>query len=189
MIVNVFLSASVPLPTRHPRFHETADVMAIKEAIKALVVEMIPRGTIVFGGHPAITPLVASLMRDHFPGHSERAVLYQSLEFEGQFPPEVSAFPNVTYVRKSSEGRASSLLNMRRRMLFDRQISAAVFIGGMEGVIDEYNLVRENCPNATIIPLASTGAAALEIFNEGRYPSEFKFDINYISLFRRSIKI
>ena len=77
MTVNVFLSASVPLPTRHPRFHETADVMAIKEAIKALVIEVIPRGKIIFGGHPAITPLIASLMADHFPDYADRAILYQ----------------------------------------------------------------------------------------------------------------
>ncbi len=62
-IIQVFLSASVPLPDRDRRFAETADVIAIREAIKAVVGEVIPRGCLVFGGHPAITPLVARLVR------------------------------------------------------------------------------------------------------------------------------
>jgi SLOG cluster3 family len=187
MTVNVFLSASVPLPSRHPRFHETADVMAIKEAIKALVIEVIPRGRIIFGGHPAITPLVASLMASHFPNHTDRAVLYQSLEFDGQFPPEVEAFPKVVYTPKSLNGAAGSLLTMRKRMMSDYQIAVAVFIGGMEGVLDEFILARDLCPNAKFIPLASTGAAALEIFEKGQFADELKNDIGYATVFRRNM--
>jgi hypothetical protein len=43
-MIHVFLSASVPLPNRDPEFLATADVVAIREAIKALVGEVIPKG-------------------------------------------------------------------------------------------------------------------------------------------------
>ena len=161
--------------------------MAIKEAIKALVIEVIPRGKIIFGGHPAITPLIASLMADHFPDYADRAILYQSMQFEGQFPPEVASFPNVIYTPKSLAGLAGSLLTMRKRMLSDQQISAAVFVGGMEGVIDEFDLVKEICPNATLVPLASTGAAALAIFEGGNFTENLKLDITYSTIFRNVI--
>ena len=62
-MINVFLSASVPLPDRNPRFMKMADVIAIRKSVKALVTEVIPKGVIVFGGHPAITPLIALLLR------------------------------------------------------------------------------------------------------------------------------
>jgi hypothetical protein len=185
--VNVFLSASVPLPTRDKRFHSTADVLAIKEAIKALIVEIIPRGRIVFGGHPAITPLISALMKDHYPEKLKQAVLYQSLEFDEQFPQEVLDFLEVIFTPKSTDGRDSSLLEMRRRMIQDSRIDAAIFIGGMDGVIEEYKLVKELAPNAKILPIASTGAAALEIFNSGTFPEQLEADINYSSVFRTMI--
>ena len=60
--MKVFLSASVPLPNRDASFFQTADVVAIREAIKALVLVLLEKnGDLVFGGHPAITPLVRML--------------------------------------------------------------------------------------------------------------------------------
>jgi hypothetical protein len=41
-MIDVFLSASVPLPNRHPRFFETADVLGIREAVKALADVVLP---------------------------------------------------------------------------------------------------------------------------------------------------
>ena len=58
-MLNIFLSASIPLSDRKKCFYETADVLAIKEAVRSLVEVVIPNGRIVCGGHPAITPLLA----------------------------------------------------------------------------------------------------------------------------------
>ncbi|AXJ90542.1 hypothetical protein DKP84_12315 [Acinetobacter pittii] len=58
-MLNIFLSASIPLSNQKKCFYETADVLAIKEAIRSLVEIIIPHGRIVCGGHPAITPLLA----------------------------------------------------------------------------------------------------------------------------------
>lgn len=182
---NVLLSASVPLPSRHPRFHSTADALAIKEAIKALVVNIIPRGRIVFGGHPAITPLISYLVASLFPHLAERAELHQSLHFEGQFPPEVEQFPNVVYTPRNDAGLQASLEDMRLRMINAYNYDAAIFIGGMEGVIDEYNLCRDNL-SCKLIPLPSTGAAAQIIFDEGNFTEELN-NINFSSMFRRMI--
>ena len=55
---------------------------------------------------------------------------------------------------------------MRKRMFEENNFSAAIFIGGMEGVIDEYRMFREYYPQAITIPLASTGAAAKIVYDE-----------------------
>ena len=58
-MIDIFLSASVPLPNRDRKYFETADVFLIREAIRSLVEVVLPRGHITFGGHPAITPLMS----------------------------------------------------------------------------------------------------------------------------------
>jgi hypothetical protein len=63
-MTDIFLSASVPLPDWDHRFFETADVLSIREAIKALVETALPTGRITCGGHPAITPLLALFVRE-----------------------------------------------------------------------------------------------------------------------------
>lgn len=183
----VFLSASVPLPSRHKKYHSTADVMAIREAIKALVVDIIPRGLIVFGGHPAITPLVSTLLADFFPDNLDRAILYQSNEFEGRFPAEVQNFPTVRYTPRSENGLNDSLFKMRSAMISEHKFNAAIFIGGMEGVVAEYEIFRKTHPNALVLPLATTGAAALEIYENGIFPAELGRTVSYSTVFRRMI--
>lgn len=55
----VFLSASVPLPSRNRAYFDTADVIAIRDAIRALTMVIIEEDIqLVFGGHPAITPMI-----------------------------------------------------------------------------------------------------------------------------------
>ena len=54
----IFLSASIPDPKRHPRFFETADMVAIADAVHALCTVVLPTDRLVFGSHLAITPIV-----------------------------------------------------------------------------------------------------------------------------------
>ena len=54
----IFLSASIPLPDRHPKYIETADISAIRDAVNALAKVVIPNAILVWGGHPSITPLI-----------------------------------------------------------------------------------------------------------------------------------
>jgi len=37
---NIFLSASIPLPERDPKYYETADVIAIRDAVIALCINV-----------------------------------------------------------------------------------------------------------------------------------------------------
>lgn len=185
-MINVFLSASVPLPGRDERFLKSADVIAIREAIKGLIEVVVQRGTLVFGGHPAITPMIALLMRSYGADARKRVVLYQSEYFAKRFPQETDEFLDLRTVPARAKSRKRSLERMRKHMIEDTPFDAAVFIGGMEGVLDEYTLFKEHHPNAHLWPIASTGAAAREIFvSEGQPKAEqLLSEMTYATLFR-----
>jgi hypothetical protein len=155
-MLSIFLSASIPLPHRHPKYLETADVAAIRDSIRALVSVVVPRGQIVFGGHPAITPLVCGMT----PNVCKRVILYQSRFFKPRFPPEVSEFEEVRFMDAVDGDLDASLAKMRGAMISAHNFDAAVFLGGMEGVEIEYGIFRRLHPDKPAYPVASAGAAA-----------------------------
>lgn len=182
--MTVFLSASIPLPDRDAEYFETADVVAIRDAVKSFIQIIAPHHQIHFGGHPAITPLISLLMQRHPEIKDQRITLYQSEYFRDKFPQENFDFVNSVYIQAVNDDREESLEIMRRRMVSDRPIRAAVFIGGMEGVIEEYKLVRETNPDAICFPISSTGGAALKIFRSGEFPEFLDQQLTYRTLFR-----
>lgn len=185
-MIEIFLSASVPLPNRDRVFFDTADVLAIREAIKALVEVVLPIGRITCGGHPAITPLLALFSREANLD-SNRLAIYQSKLFEGHLPPELAMFVDVHMVPAVDNNREASLTAMRRAMIESRSFNAAVIIGGMEGIYEEHQLFVERHPNAVVLPLATTGSAARIVYEQGHYDPIFERDRTYSSLFRRKL--
>jgi len=191
-MLNIFLSASIPLSDRKKCFYETADVLAIKEAIRSLVEVVIPNGRIVCGGHPAITPLLAMATKNSKKDRNFISI-YQSNIFKPDFPKSVYDFIDLTLIDGNPEEREESLKIMRQAMIQSQKFDAIVLIGGMEGVIDELEIFLEFHPHAKVIPLASTGAAAKIIYDnekkkqEPRFQldSRFEYDYTYSSLFRR----
>ncbi|WP_337039468.1 hypothetical protein [Elizabethkingia anophelis] len=189
-IKNIFLSASIPLPERDPKYIDSADIIAIRDSVIALVTTVLPHHRIIWGGHPSITPLVYYVMEKLDLNIQKHVTLYQSKFFEKDFPDDNNKFENVTLTEIIENDRDKSLLNMRERMLSEYEFSAAVFIGGMEGVIDEYNMFREKYQDVHILlPVASTGAASKELY-EKNLPKELKNerflkDYGYMSLFQK----
>jgi hypothetical protein len=155
----VFLSASVPVVGRGT-FHETADPFLIQTAVRELVTSVIGHLRIVWGGHPAITPMVWAICEDLGVKYADAVVLYQSRFFEAQFPAENARFGNVVLIDPVTGDREASLRRMREAMLSRPDLTAAVFIGGMEGVAEEYEMFRRFHPDAVVLPLSAPGGAA-----------------------------
>ena len=126
---SVFLSASIPLPDQNLRYSGTTDVIAIRDSVRALVSVVIPTGKIVFGGHPAITPLIRLLVRGMTPDVRQHVILYQSRLYEQRFPPEVAEFEDVRFVDAVGTDEAASLREMRRVMISSQQFDAGIFLG------------------------------------------------------------
>ncbi|MBL8601141.1 MAG: hypothetical protein JNK72_04375 [Myxococcales bacterium] len=166
----VFLSASVPDPLRHPKYITTVDVMAIREAVRALVAVVTPNRKLVFGGHPAISPFVL-LAADEL-GKRDQVVIFVSEHFRNVVPQDNLVFPNLVWTPAVSGGRDASLRLMREEMLGGFTMTAGVFLGGMEGVEAEHELFEQLCPLAPSYPVASTGAAARLLFDAHRGVSD-----------------
>lgn len=186
----IFLSASVPDEERNPKYHGTADRIAIRDAIRALVTVALPHVRIVWGGHPAITPLVRVIAEGMGIVSADKVRLFQSNFFRGRMPDDNAAFERVIKTASVGRDRESSLELMRRTMIKSEKFYAGVFIGGMEGVETEYSLFREIHPQALALPVASTGAAALILYRqESQLPKELETDLAYPTLFRRLLAI
>ncbi|QDO94437.1 hypothetical protein FNB79_10835 [Formosa sediminum] len=181
---NIFLSASIPLPERDAKYYETADVIAIRDAVIALCTTVLPNHRLIWGGHPSITPLVNYVLQKLNMDVQDHVTLYQSRFFERFYPEDNNKFENVI-LTPTMEDRDNSLRLMRELMLGDKEFAAGIFIGGMDGVEDEYKMFRELHPEALIIPLASTGAAAKFIYENSINRNErFQNDYAFSSTFQ-----
>jgi hypothetical protein len=165
--VNVFLSASFPSGTRGAQF-EPYDPAAIVAAVRALArAILIAEGRIVFGAHPTISPVIL-LVAGEFDIRGAIDI-YQSRFFEDQIPSETWRLVELRYGEMHlidtdpSGALRPSLELMRRAMLTEQRLAAGVFVGGMEGIHDEYDLLAELQPEAARLPLTAPGGAAREL--------------------------
>lgn len=180
---SVFLSASIPLPERDPKYYDSADVFAIRDAVISLATTVLPSHKLVWGGHPSITPLISFVLQKLNIDIQSHVTIYQSKFFEDKFPEDNNKFNNVILIDKERD-KPQSLLSMRNAMLRSSKFSAGVFIGGMEGVEDEYEMFKAINPDALILPMASTGAAAKFIYDSitGNKDSRLANDYAYASV-------
>lgn len=211
---NIFLSASIPLPERHHKYYDTADIIAIRDAVIALASIVINRHKIIWGGHPSITPLInlviertvqykieKSAIKKSSEEQSENLfqeikreiqnhiTIYQSEFFRDKFPEDNEKFENIIFTDNKGDIH-SSVQEMRHKMLSENEFAAAVFIGGMDGIEVEYKMFKELHPQALILPIASTGAATKIVFDNLPINDEAKHeryftDYGYMSLFQK----
>lgn len=156
----LFLSASIPMPGRE--YYETANILAIREAVMAFTkVCMELEIPFYFGGHPAISPLVYQIAKEYNSSFSSNIIIYQSLYFKNQTPPEVSYYQNIVWTEKK-ETIDLSIEHMRKEM-FKTPTECAVFIGGMEGIIKEAKLIHSIQPSTKLLPIINTGGACADL--------------------------
>lgn len=186
----IFLSAGVPDPKRGPEFAATADSVAIAAAVSALVHVTLGRRLLVWGGHPAITPMILVVAENMGVDYGTWVRLYQSRHFEDEFPDDNERFHNVRFTDAVDHDREKSLLLMRERMFSENEFNAAVFIGGMGGIVQEYELFKRHQPSAKIVPVVSTGGATLEVANRlDTVADELREEYDYVALFHRQLGI
>ncbi len=186
---SIFLSASVPESGRKP-FDEDCEPQMIQSAVIALATVAFGRRTIVWGGHPAITPMLWAAAEDLGVQYAKAVKLFQTKFFEDYFPEDNKRFSNVTFVEAVGNSREQSLHIMRKAMLTSESFDAAVFIGGMEGINEEYEVFRQMHPHAKCIPIAVTGGATRELAKKLRYAiPEDLGPLDFIGLLYRELNI
>ncbi|WP_142025115.1 hypothetical protein [Blastococcus colisei] len=137
------------------------------DAVTALVAAVFAaNGRIVFGGHPTITPLVLRMAADHA---AQQAVsVYQSEEFRDLITEPTRELERLGFgtIVSTPRGRdLSESLALMRHMMVERNTDmvGALFVGGMEGIADEYALVGELRPTLARLPLTAPGGAAARL--------------------------
>jgi SLOG cluster3 family len=220
----VFLSASEPDPKRSKEYYDSRRLLNLREAVLAFCAHTLPHFPVVFGGHPAITPLVRSVaariafdMRLEGPvreaatlprpvvlmfqsglfvdrrASREEEVITEPLDRKGE-PTEKPGNgwrnESLLLMRYEMLGRPLStrfrarlsehdqdhwLLRYRERFGEEREVrfgtydfSAAVFIGGMEGVEREFHIFRSFHPAAPTFPIGTTGTACTKLLDQVR---------------------
>jgi hypothetical protein len=157
---SIFLSASIPKPGR--AYYGTADEHLLHAAIRSFLALIIGRRHLVWGGHPSITPMVRAACDGLGVEYANAVTLYQSEFFLGRLPNDNSAFSNVVLTDKGSDLK-SSLITMRNSMFSSHKFEAAIFIAGMEGILEEHAMFTKFHPNATVLAVASPGGAARDL--------------------------
>lgn len=195
---SVFLSASIPDPER---WNGAFEAVEITDAVVAAVREVLAaQGRLVTAAHPTIAPLI----------------LYVAAEFaRQQDSPPVTVFQSELFVdvlpeatrRFQEEGVAllewtpasfgdepepgewdASLATMRDTMLSTADPAAAVFIGGMTGIDDEFRLFGEMYPERPRYPIGRPGGESTRISRKSASRVEGLADADvYPSLFRRVV--
>ncbi|MBC9209825.1 hypothetical protein IBL26_23510 [Roseomonas aerophila] len=185
---SIFLSAGVPDPTAK-HFMGEGDTAAISALVSALLFVALGRRPIVWGGHPAITPMMWAYAEALNVDYGKWVTLYQSEFFRDDFPEENARFGNVIVTEAVQGNRELSLEIMRHRMLSESSFDAAIFAGGMRGIFDEYHLVAKLASRAAILPIVSTGGAAAALGAEIKADSELNDELDYVALLFNRLSI
>ena len=185
----VFLSASVPVPGRG-NYYETANPFLIQTAVREFVMAALGRRLVVWGGHPAITPMVWAVCEDLGVEFAKAVVLYQSAFFKDIFPEENKRFGNVVYVDATPGDREASLFRMREAMLSRKDLEAAIFVGGMEGILAEYDLFAKFHPKAKVVTVPAAGGAARQLAEKlgGSSAADLK-NVDFAKLFHLELNV
>lgn len=167
----IFLSASFPQPERGDRYFKTANPLEITDAVIAIARAIFTRkGKLVFGGHPTISPLILSVGEEFLTFFEKENYLPFIFIYQSDFYKEViSKYTHKLVEKRMGEiiwtpivnnDREKSLYEMRKRMLSDTKPIAAIFIGGMEGVEEEFSMFVKIYPKNPVYPIGSTGGSA-----------------------------
>ncbi len=182
----IFLSASIPTQYRDKVFYDTTDIIAIRDSVRALATVIIPKIQLIWGGHPSITPLIAHVMNRMDRNFNEHVSVYQSHFFDNNIP-NIDIIPERITYTPSLTTQEESLNVMRVSMLKNNDFKAGIFIGGMDGILIEYELFCKYNPKAIVLPVATTGGAAKMIFQKKShlYDPKLATDYAYMALFER----
>jgi len=186
--MSIFLSASIPVPGRG-EYYLTADPYLIQYAVRELAITVLGRKKLVWGGHPAITPMIWAACEDLGVNYAQNVTLYQSRYFQKLFPEDNANFENVVYTDDVEGDREKSLSEMRRRMFTDVKYSAAVFIGGMDGIETEFDLLSAHQHDCKIFAIGAPGGASRALAQRLNSPEDLKSSINFTSIFHKYLGI
>lgn len=165
----VFISASIPDPGR---WEGGFDQFEITDAVVAVARAVLQNGgKLVTAAHPTIAPLLLYVGAEQLEEKEQQIIVYQSAAFKPILPDATERYErdglgSIIWTDRIKDEPANptlapgSLEHMRKRMLTETTPVAAVFIGGMAGISDEYRLFHRLRPTAPTYAFGSPGGEA-----------------------------
>ncbi len=129
----------------------------------------------MIGAHSSISPMILTVAQE-FRGTSPlRVLVYQSNFFAGRFPKETFELTDPRHAlgklvtTDAMPDRDQSLLRMRTEMFHVSGLVAAVFIGGMKGILEEAVLFSQinHSLGLPMYAVGSVGGASRELHEQG----------------------
>jgi len=162
------------------RFVASAAPAALRECVAQLCRFVFAHDdlTLVFGAHPAISPMVlAAAQAAPVRERRKRVVIFQSEHFRGRLPDDTLRLanwesgtllwtPEVQVAGPPIRTKRVSLTRMRELMVTVPNLAFAIAAGGMEGVIEEALLWEAHHPDLPLFAIPSTGSAAEQLYRE-----------------------
>jgi hypothetical protein len=134
--------------------------------------------------------MVWTVCEDLGVNFSKSVVLYQSKFFKDFFPEENKRFANVEYIDEVANDREASLLRMRETMLSRDDLEAAVFIGGMEGVLAEHEIFTKFHPSGKVLAVPAPGGAARQLASILGVPDQTELqNVDFAKLFHEKLNV
>lgn len=176
----VFLSAGIPEDDWSDAAFQRHEII---EAVMASTRILLRSGaTLVFGGHPLITPIIFDTAASELTPSVERPriVLFQSHHFADVLPPSVWSFRAAPWAEvfetagvppepgdsaeTVAEKRAAALDEMRGAMLEAYgPYDGAVLVGGKQGIEAEYSILVGRKPIVRCYPIQQPGGVAARL--------------------------
>ena len=181
----IFISASIP---DQERWKGSFDPLGITDAVVAVARAVLQNGgKLVTAAHPTIAPLLLyvateqlgkyDISTEQLGENDQQIIVYQSRAFKDVLPVATKRYQDEGIGKIKWTARIGkeppdpkrapkSLKEMRCQMLKESKPVAAVFIGGMEGISDEYNLFHKLYPASPAYALKRPGGEARTIVDE-----------------------
>ena len=167
----VLLSASFPSGDRGQSVapYRPGDIGRAASAVAEAVLRAGAR--LVFGGHPTISPLVLQIAGRLRAGN--QVEIWQSDWYLDAVTPEVLRLvehehASLRRVKRGSD-EPSSLARLRDRML-KGDLTASFFVGGMEGIADEFRLLGRLHPTTPAFLFVEPGGTASRLAGRADRP-------------------
>lgn len=172
----IFLSASFPSRDRDSKYYSTSNKQFITAAVIAIVKGIFNRkGILIFGGHPLISPLILRIAKNYYLMDSSSDLpfmyIYQSEFFKEKIVNstkdlEDNNIGKIVWIESINTDRAKSLTYMRKCMIGEKKPAAAIFIGGMEGIEEEFDIFIKKYPYTPVYLISSAGGATKLLFDD-----------------------
>jgi hypothetical protein len=167
---------AIELSKRHVQSAQPQRIrLAVTELTKAALMR---HAQLIFGAHPAISPMVLEAARNA-GAPPDSILIFQSDFFADRIPRSTLELSDwsagrLFFTRQRPAGRPYdarnlSLTEMRSLMVSPKNLRGAIFVGGMEGVEEEAKLFKSAHPNLPRYAIASTGSAALGLFDRASH--------------------